>query len=276
MIITKVKDTTAATITFISITIISISISIAISYLSTINSFFPIKNWFEKRANVVISFLLSFHSSLSNHNNSIASVISKKDDVQPIQIYKTPIIPKFEDYYDILSASVNYTNNKLLVFSMDLAGNPNNNKIYETAYIWLLYNNNNSGNNIPKVSSANHNNKEQIYTLIISNFGPDSKFKLKGWYMAVFNNTNNSYTLPLVKIPNMSDNNVKAYVPPYLLGNPSLVNYLASVLVRVNSTFLNKPPDYVMDSVPHDNKFWQEWFSQQSSQNKTKQINDLQ
>jgi hypothetical protein len=31
-----------------------------------------------------------------------------------------------------------------------------------------------------------------------------------------------------------------------------------------------------MDSVPHDNKFWQEWFSQQSSQNKTKQINDLQ
>ena len=38
--------------------------------------------------------------------------------------------------------------------------------------------------------------------------------------MAVCNNTNNSYTLPLVKIPNMNGNNVKAYVPPYLLGNP--------------------------------------------------------
>ena len=71
-------------------------------------------------------------------------------------------------------------------------------------------------------------NKEQIYTLIISNYGTDSKFKLKGWYMAIFNNTNNSYTLPLVKIPNMTENNVKVYVPPYLLGNPSLVNYLAS------------------------------------------------
>ncbi len=31
-------------------------------------------------------------------------------------------------------------------------------------------------------------------------------------------------------------------------------------MVRVNSTFLNKPLDYVMDSVPHDNKFWQEWL----------------
>ncbi len=225
MIITKVKDTAAATHVFILITIITISISIAISYLSTINSFFPIKNWFEKRVNVVISSLLSFHSPLSDHN-SIVSVISKKGDVQPLQIYKTPIIPKFKDYYDILSASVNYTNSKLLVFSMDLAGNPNQNKIYETAYIWLLYYNNNSGNNIPKVSSANHN-KEQIYTLIISNYGTDSKFKLKGWYMAIFNNTNNSYTLPLVKIPNMTENDVKVYVPPYLLGNPSLVNYLA-------------------------------------------------
>jgi hypothetical protein len=266
MVITKVKDIHAATL-FILMTIIFISISIAISYLSTINSFFPIKTWFENRVNVVMSSLLSFHSPLHGHN-SIVSVISKKGDVQPIQIYKTSIIPKFEDYYDILSASVNYTNNKLLVFSMDLAGNPNKNKIYETAYIWLLYYNNTSGNNMPKVSSANHGNKEQIYTLIISNFGSESKFKLKGWYMAVFNNTNNSYTLPLVKIPNMTENKVEVSIPSYLLGNPSFVNYLASVMVRVNSTFLNKPPDYVMDSVPHDNKFWQEWFSQQSPKTK--------
>ena len=40
-------------------------------------------------------------------------------------------------------------------------------------------------------------------------------------------------------------------------------------MVRVNTTFLNKSPDYILDSVPHDNKFWQVWFSQQSS--KTKQ-----
>ncbi len=37
--------------------------------------------------------------------------------------------------------------------------------------------------------------------------------------MAVFNNTNNSYTLLLAKIPKMTKINVKAYVPPYLLGN---------------------------------------------------------
>ncbi len=86
--------------------------------------------------------------------------------------------------------------------------------------------------------------------------------------MAIFNNTNNSYTLPLVKIPDMTGNNVKVYVPPYLLGNPSMVNYLACIMVRVNSPFLNKLLDCIMDSVPHDNKFWQEWFSQQSSKTK--------
>jgi hypothetical protein len=79
--------------------------------------------------------------------------------------------------------------------------------------------------------------------------------------MAIFNNTNNSYTLPLVKIPNITENKVKVYIPSHLLGNPSLFNYLTSVMVRVNSTFLNKPPDYVMDSLPYDNRFWQKWFS---------------
>ena len=96
---------------------------------------------------------------------------------------------------------------------------------------------------------------------MISNFGIHSKFKLKGWYMSVFNNTNNLYTLPLIKIPNMTNNKVKTYIPPYLLGSPSFFNYITCVTVKVNSTFLTKPPDYVMDSLPHNNIFWKEWFS---------------
>ena len=65
---------------------------------------------------------------------------------------------------------------------MDLAGDPNKNEKYETAYIWLLYyNTSNTNRSLPR-------HEEQIYTLIIPNFAPDSNFSLKGWYMAVFNN----------------------------------------------------------------------------------------
>lgn len=238
------------------ITIISLSISISVSYLSTANSFFPIKNWLEKRANEIMPSLFSFHPQLYDHNSAISIIKSEKGDNQPMQIYKTTIIPEIKDYYHILSASVNYNNNNLITFSMDLAGDPNKNENYETAYIWLLY-----YDNGVKSNNFSLQNKEQIYTLIISNFAADSKFKLKGWYMAIFNNTNNSYSLPLVKLPKMPENKVEVYIPPYLLGNPTFFDYLTGVMVRVNSTFLNKPPDYVMDSLPRDNTFWKEWFS---------------
>jgi hypothetical protein len=249
---------------FIIITSISFLTSTVISYLSTINSFFPIKDWFEKRISIIATSLLSFNKPTNNPDQIVSIMKGEPKDIQPLQIYRSNIIPKIENYYDILSASVNYTNNKLLIFSMDLAGDPNKNGIYETNYVWLIYYNNNSynkNNNNSDSKISLNKNKEQIYSLTISNFGIHSKFKLKGWYMSVFNNTNNLYTLPLIKIDNTSDNKVKAYIPPYLLGNPTAFNYITCVLVRVNSTFLEKPPDFVMDSLPSDNKFWKEWFS---------------
>jgi hypothetical protein len=139
-------------------------------------------------------------------------------------------------------------NNKL-TFAMDLAGDPNKNEKYETAYIWLLYYN----------TSASH--IEQIYTLIIPNFAPDSNFSLKGWYMTVFNNTANTYTLPFAKISDMPKDKVQVFIDPSLIGNPTSFKYMTCVMVRVNSTFLNKAPDYLMDSVPHNDRFWQGWFS---------------
>ena len=92
-------------------------------------------------------------------------------------------------------------------------------------------------------------------------FAPNSDFSLKGWYMAVFNNTADTYTLPLAKISNMPKNKVQVFIDPSLIGSPSSFNYMTCVMVRVNSTFLNKPPDYLMDSVPHNDRFWQEWFT---------------
>ena len=64
---------------------------------------------------------------------------------------------------------------------------------------------------------------------------------LKGWYMAVFNNTANTYTLPLTRISEMPKDKVGVDVDPNVIGNPASFNYMTCVMVRVNSTFLNKP-----------------------------------
>jgi hypothetical protein len=228
----------------IVITFAAISISISASYIATITSYFPVRSWLQTEK----SILSSSPSSLLLGPTGSSEIKGARGDVKPIQIYRTKIIPEINDYYDILSVSVMRINNKL-TFAMDLAGDPNKNEKYETAYIWLLYYD----------TSASH--KEQIYTLIIPNFAADSNFSIKGWYMAVFNNTANTYTLPLSKISDMPKDKAQVFIDPSLIGNPTSFKYMTCVMVGVNSTFLNKAPDYLMDSVPHNDRFWEAWFS---------------
>jgi hypothetical protein len=233
------------TIALLVVITAAISISILASYIATITSFFPVRSWLYTEKSILSP---SPSSSLFLGPSGGSEIQGARDDVKPIQIYRTKIIPKIKDYYDILSVSVMKINNKL-TFAMDLAGDPNKNEKYETAYFWLLY---------YKTSASR---VEQIYTLIIPNFAPDSNFSLKGWYMTVFNNTANTYTLPFAKISDMPKNKVQVFIDPSLIGNPTSFNYMTCVMVRVNSTFLNKAPDYLMDSVPHNDRFWQGWFS---------------
>ena len=144
--------------------------------------------------------------------------------------------------------------NDLLLLTIDLAGDANKNEKYETVYLWFINYN----------DSLNGKDQQKSYTVIIPNFAVDSNFKNKhGWYLAIFNNTNNSYTLPLSKISDMPKNKVQVFINPDFIGNPPSFNYLVSVMIRVNSTFLNKPPDYLVDSVPDNNElFWiRQWFS---------------
>lgn len=232
------------------VAVAAISISILASYMATITSFFPVRNWLLMEKNT----LSSSPSSILLGPTGGSEIKGVRGDVKPIQLYKTSVIPGIEDYYDILSVSVKKISNKL-TFTMDLAGDPNKNQKYETAYIWLLYYNTTG---IDQISASR---KEQIYTLIIPNFAPDSNFSLKGWYMALFNNTADAYVLPLAKISDMPKDKVQVFIDPSLIGNPVSFNYMTCVMVRVNSTFLNKPPDYLMDSVPHDDRFWQVWFT---------------
>jgi hypothetical protein len=139
---------------------------------------------------------------------------------------------------------------------MDLAGDANRNEKYETVYLWLIYYTSN-------LHGRNQQQHQQFYTVIIPNFPSDSNFENKnGWYLTIFNNTDSSYTLPLSKISDMPKNKVQVFVDPIFIGNPQSFNYVVSTMVRVNSTYLNKPPDYLVDSAPDGNElFWVKWFS---------------
>jgi hypothetical protein len=171
-----------------------------------------------------------------------------KNDAQLSSIYETAIKPAVQDYHDIISSEVYRIGNDRLLFTIQLEGNPNRNERFETVYVWLL-------SQIDRVSG-----KGKIHTIIIPNFANDSAFDNKGWHLAVFNNTNNQYSLPLSKLKDMPESGVEVSIDPSFLGNTFSFNFSTAVMVRVNDTLVAKAPDYLMDSAPDDNTFWLNWF----------------
>ena len=191
-------------------------------------------------------------------NSSNSKIKDAKDDAKLVTLYNTIRVPEVQNYHDILSAEVNKVNDNKILFTMELAGDASINENYETVYLWLIYiptTNDNAASTVEK--------EFPLYTLIIPNFGANSNFgnNEAGWYLAVFNNTNNVYTLPLAKISDMPTNKVEVFIDPIFIGNPSYFNYLVSSMIRVNDTFLDKPPDYFVDFAPdHFTSFWKQWF----------------
>ena len=200
---------------------------------------------------VLISFIVSNLSSITVIPSSLTNKIVEdaRDDSTLVRLYRTNIIPEIKDYHDILSANVKKVNDHKLLLSIELAGDANRNEKYETVYIWVIYYRN-------SVSG-----KDQYYSVIIPNFAIDSKFEAVGWNLAIFNNTGNSYTLPLSKISSMPKNKVEVFIDPNFVGNPLSFNYMVSTMIRVNNTFLDKPPDYLVDSAPDNDLFWLKWFT---------------
>lgn len=200
------------------------------------------------------------------HKISDSKIKDFKNDIKLVTLYKTNLVPEIRDYLDILSTEVTEVDNNKLLFTIELAEDANKNKNYETVYIWLLFQVitttiSDKGNSIDNDFSI-INKQNQIYTLIIPNFGVDSKFeKDAGWYLAIFNNTDNSYTLPISRISDMPSNKVEVFIDPIFIGNPLKFNYIVSSMIRVNNTFLDKPPDYLIDTVPDNyESFWKQWF----------------
>ena len=200
---------------------------------------------------ILISFIVSNLSSITVIPSSLTNKIVEdaRDDSTLVRLYRTNIIPEIKDYHDILSANVKKVNDHKLLLSIELAGDANRNEKYETVYIWVIYYRN-------SVSG-----KDQYYSVIIPNFAIDSKFEAVGWNLAIFNNTGNSYTLPLSKISSMPKNKVEVFIDPNFVGNPLSFNYMVSTMIRVNNTFLDKPPDYLVDSAPDNDLFWLKWFT---------------
>ena len=213
---------------------------------------------------VLFSFLITntiLNSSdvfvtIFQEQNSNSKIKDAKEDTKLVALHNARV-PEIQDYHDILSAEVNKVNDNKILFSMELAGDANTNEKYETVYLWLIY-----INTIDGISAPTFDKEFQLYTLIIPNFGADSNFRNKaGWYLAIFNNTNNVYTLPLSKISDMPTNKVQVFIDPIFIGNPSHFNYLVSSMIRVNNTFLGKSPDYLVDFAPDNyTSFWQQWF----------------
>ena len=221
-------------------TIISFSIAISFSFLVT--TFYQPKEKAE----------LSYFTNIENQNKQpIVEVSDAKGDVNLTGLYKSIAIPKTHGYHDILSTKISRIvneGNKLLL-TINLDGNPNQNEKYETAYLWILV-------HIDQLAKKNN-----VYTVIIPNFANDSNFENKGWYLAVYDNINNKYTLPLSNISQMPKDKVEVSIDPIFTENVPYYNYTpTAVMIRVNDTYLLKPPDFLVDTAPDGNSFWLQWF----------------
>jgi hypothetical protein len=177
------------------------------------------------------------NSNFGYFNGSKSTIQNTHAQAVPIQLYQTPIVPEVHGYHHITYASVERQNQSSFLFTIGLAGDPNQNDKYETSYRWHLL-------------SSNSHLTEQEYTIIIPNFANNSAFPSKGWYYAIFNNTSGSYIIPMSNIGNMPHDRVELPVNAAYLGDPIRFYYSVSVAVRVNTTSLDREPDYLMDVAP--------------------------
>ena len=223
----------------------------------------------------VVLFLFLLTSTISGSIEITATIFQEQDDNSKIKdnmkdtkliaLHKTNVVPKVKDYHDILSIDINKVNDNKMLFTIELAGDANKNENYETVYVWLVYYYTTFASSSSSANTASTvENKFHLYTVIIPNFGAGSNFgnKEEGWYLAIYNNTDNSYTLPLSRISDMPTNKVQVFIDPIFIGQPSSTfNYIVSSMIRVNNTFLDKSPDYLVDYVPDNyESFWKQYF----------------
>lgn len=138
------------------------------------------------------------------------------------------------DYHDILDASV-VKRGDAFFFTINLAGNPNDNHEYETIYRWHI------------ITTSPVTNRMQQYTIMFPHFATGNS-TIDGWYFAVYDATVNTFILRPVKIEEMPENKVEFPVEDFYIGNPSQFSYWVEVLVRLDPSFGG--PRYLVDYAP--------------------------
>lgn len=123
----------------------------------------------------IVAILLSFLIATTTSNGTTIlqqpsdnKIEDARGDTNILALQKTNKVPEVRDYHDILSADVNKVNNKIQL-TIDLAGDANQNKGYETVYLWLIYYT--AADEAPAVDKA-----DQLHAVIIPNFGVGSSF----------------------------------------------------------------------------------------------------
>ncbi len=159
------------------------------------------------------------------------------DDAYPLALFTSKVVPEAMDFHDILSATVKRGYDTIYL-SIDVKGNLDYIKSYryETVYIW-------------EVDCIDISSKR--YIIILPYFPDDHVIDYKGWYMAVFDASNNKWIMPLISIdgyPVKSDSNISIEIPASIICNPLLISSArVSVMVNVD-TQAHPMPDYIMDS----------------------------
>lgn len=194
----------------IVILLVAIILAVVVSFLITTDTIISLLPPYD---NIITTIIFQEPNSSSNR------IKDSTEDVKLISIYNTKILPVVRDYHDIISASVNKIDDgNKMIFTIDLAGDANKNEKYEIVYLWLIYYTSNLDA---------RNQQQQFYALIIPNFPSSSNFENKnGWYLAIFNKTDSTYTLPLSKISSMPENKVQVFLDPTFIGNPQSFNYV--------------------------------------------------
>ena len=170
------------------------------------------------------------------NNNADSRIEDVKGDVTPVYPQNgTEVVPEVMDHHDILGASVQ-KRGEAFFFTIELAGNPNDNDRYETQYRWHI------------ITTSPITNREQQYIIRFQNFASNDNSTLQGWYFSVFDRTVGRFIISPTSIPDMPDNRIEFPIEDLYIGNPSSFSYWVDASVRVNGTF--GQPDYIMDYAP--------------------------
>lgn len=140
--------------------VISFSISILASYFVTNNNKLQTSSVCNVDCNHN-SRTPSFISPVNLKSDVIGSTVDAKYDTHLTTLYKTTQMPEIHGFYDIVSTQISKMYNNNLILKINLDDDPNKNEKYETTYLWLI-------SHIDPL-----NDKNQIYTIIIPNFGSE-------------------------------------------------------------------------------------------------------